>query len=91
LAEIWYTIATEASIAVADEFVLALQQHFEPLRTFPNAGAPRPRLGRELRVVFHQPYSIYYRPLPDSVVVMRIVHGARDVTAIVKSGGFTDE
>jgi plasmid stabilization system protein ParE len=37
-----------------------------------------------MRVVFHYPYAIYYRPTPDAVVIMRIVHSARDIKKIFK-------
>jgi toxin ParE1/3/4 len=76
---------------VANRFILALRKHFEPLRTFPNSGAPRDHVRPGLRVVFHQPYAIYYRPLPEAVVIIRVVHGARDLTALSESGGFLDE
>ena len=91
LAEIWLTIATETSATVADDFILALEHHFEPLRSFPNSGAPRDHLRPNLRVVFHQPYLIYYRPLSDAVVILRILHGARDIAEIIERGGFADE
>ena len=68
-----------------------MQRHFEPLRTFPESGAPRGQIRPGLRVVFHQRYAIYYRPLPDAVVIIRVVHGARDITAISESGGFPDD
>lgn len=91
LAEIWFTIASETSDAVADKFILALERHFEPLRTFPDSGAPRDQLRPGLRVVIHQPYAIYYRPLSDAVVVLRIVHSACDISAITEGGGLADE
>jgi toxin ParE1/3/4 len=33
-------------------------------------------------------YAIYYKPLSDAVVIVRVVHGARDVAAIAERGGF---
>ena len=41
-----------------------------------------------MRVVFHGSYAIYYRPLPDAIVIIRILHGKRDVEAIAERGGF---
>lgn len=32
-----------------------------------------------LRVVFHQLYAIYYKPTPERVFIVRVVHGARDI------------
>lgn len=37
---------------------------------------------------FHHPYAIYYTPLPDAVVIVRVIHGARDVTALAEEGAF---
>jgi toxin ParE1/3/4 len=41
-----------------------------------------------LRVTFYSPYAIYYKPLPDAVVIIRVIHGARDIDAIAEQGGF---
>lgn len=79
---------TEASEAVATRFITALEAHFEPLLHFPLSGAAREHLAPDLRVTFHHPYAIYYRPLPDAVVIVRVIHGARDIAAITESGGF---
>lgn len=54
-------------------------------------GARREYLGAELRVIFHSPYAIYYLPVETAVVIVRVLHGARDVVAIASQGGFTNE
>jgi toxin ParE1/3/4 len=43
-----------------------------------------------LRVTFHGAYAIYYRPMPDAVVIIRVLHGARDAAAIAMRGGFRE-
>jgi len=43
LAEIWATLATEASAQVATRFVSAIEATFEPLRHFPLSGPARER------------------------------------------------
>jgi toxin ParE1/3/4 len=43
-----------------------------------------------LRVTFHGAYAIYYRPLADAVVIVRVLHGARDVGALAERGGFPE-
>ncbi len=48
------------------------------------------RLAPGLRVTFPSPYAIYYRPTADAVDIVRVVHGARDVTAIAARGGFLE-
>nr|WP_243851234.1 type II toxin-antitoxin system RelE/ParE family toxin [Rhizomicrobium electricum] len=86
LDSIWDTIVAEGSTDVADNFIWALQKHFEPLRKFPNAGAPRDHLLPGLRVVFHRRYAIYYKPLPKIVFIVRVVHSARDITTMFEGG-----
>lgn len=88
LAEIWAYIASEASEEIASRFVAAIKVAFEPLRHFPLAAPAREGLAPSLRVTFHNPYAIYYKPLPDAVVIIRVLHGARDVTAFADRGGF---
>jgi toxin ParE1/3/4 len=58
------------------------------VRHFPLAAPAREQLAPGLRVTFHRPYAIYYRPLVDAVVIIRVLHGARDIAAIAEQGGF---
>jgi toxin ParE1/3/4 len=58
------------------------------LRHFPLSGPARDQLAPGLRVTFHSPYAIYYTPVPDAVVIVRVLHGARDVSALAERGGF---
>jgi toxin ParE1/3/4 len=62
---------------------------FEHVRYFPLAAPDREHLAPGLRVTFHRPYAIYYRPLADAVVIIRVLHGARDFAPIADQGGFT--
>jgi toxin ParE1/3/4 len=48
----------------------------------------REQLAPGMRVTFHKSYAIYYRPLSDAVVIVRVIHGARDVAAISERGEF---
>jgi len=45
--------------------------------------------GADLRVTFHRSYAIYYRPTARELVVIRVLHGARDAEALAERGGFT--
>lgn len=81
-------MATETSEPVATRFVTAIERHFEPLRHFPRSGPSREQLAPGLRVTFHGPYVIYYRPQPDALVIIRVIHGSRDLAALAKRGGF---
>jgi toxin ParE1/3/4 len=81
-------LAIEVSEQVATRFVTAIEAHFEPLLHFPFSGPAREQLASGLRVTFHSPYAIYYLPLSDAVVIVRVLHGARDMTALAERGGF---
>ncbi len=78
----------EASEAVATDFVGAIAAGFEPLRSFPFAGPAREQIAPGLRVTFHGAYAIYYLPAPTEIVIIRVLHGARDVAAFAERGGF---
>jgi toxin ParE1/3/4 len=56
--------------------------------TLPFSGAPRFYLAPDLRVIFHQKYAVYYLPRPGEIVIVRVLHGSRDVSAIAEAGGF---
>jgi toxin ParE1/3/4 len=58
------------------------------VRRFPLAAPRRDQLAAGLRVTFHGAYAIYYRLLADAVVIVRVLHGARDVAALAERGGF---
>jgi toxin ParE1/3/4 len=73
---------------VATRFVASIEAAIEPARHFPLAAPARERLGPGLRVIFHDPYAVYYRPMPDAVIIVRVLHGARDVAAFAERGGF---
>jgi hypothetical protein len=54
-----------------------------PKSTCPNFTAPRPELGPEARSIVVGRYLILYRVGPDSVDIVRIVHGAGDLAALL--------
>lgn len=58
------------------------------MREFPLSGPPRDQLAPGLRVTFHGAYAIYYVPRADALVVIRVLHSARDAAALAERGGF---
>jgi toxin ParE1/3/4 len=80
-------LAQETSETFATEFLTGITEAFEMLR-FPNIGAPRPQLGPNLRVIFHRKYAIYYLPVTGGGVIVRVLHGSRDIAALTSQGGF---
>jgi toxin ParE1/3/4 len=82
-------VAGEASESAATELLDRFEGRFNQVLKLPLSGAARPQLAEELRVVFCERYAIYYVPRTEEVVVVRVLHGARDVEAIAEEGGFT--
>jgi toxin ParE1/3/4 len=54
------------------------------------AAPAREQLAPGLRVTFYKAYAIYYRPLADAVVIIRVLHGARDIAALAEGGGLAE-
>jgi toxin ParE1/3/4 len=52
-------------------------------------GPPREQLAPGLRVIFQGHYGIYYVLRDQEVVIVRVLHGARDTAAIAEQGGFS--
>jgi toxin ParE1/3/4 len=68
--------------------VNAIKAKFDPLLQFPLIGPQREQFGPNLRVVFHSHYAIYYLPAGHELIIVRVLHGARDAAAIAEHGGF---
>jgi toxin ParE1/3/4 len=66
----------------------AIKAEFDPLLQFPLMCPPREQFGPNLRVVFHSHYAVYYLPAERELIIVRVLHGARDAVAIAEQGGF---
>ncbi|HEY8696833.1 MAG TPA: type II toxin-antitoxin system RelE/ParE family toxin [Rhizomicrobium sp.] len=66
----------------AKSFVTELRRKAENIGYMPHAHPPRPNLGKNVRIAVHGRYVIIFRDLPRQVVVLRIVHGARDLPGL---------
>jgi toxin ParE1/3/4 len=60
------------------------------LQDFPLSGSERHQLAPDLRVTFHGGYAVYYLPTESEIVIVRVLHGARDAAAIADTGGFSE-
>jgi toxin ParE1/3/4 len=60
----------------------------ERILTFPGSEAPRDRLAAGLRVLFNGNHAVYYLATDSEVILVRVLHGARDAVAIAERGGF---
>lgn len=84
LAEIWDYIADDNENR-ADAFVDLIDQKFQELASHPNMGRSRDELAQGLRSFPVGRYVIFYRPMPEGVEIIRVLHGSRDLNAIFKT------
>jgi toxin ParE1/3/4 len=79
-----------AGYAVAARYSGSFEQLYDNLAHFPDAGAPRPGLGANMRVGVVSPYVVIYRHDEGAGVVrvLRIVHGSRKITGKLLRGAW---
>lgn len=75
-------LAAKAGRGVAADYAASFEALYDRLAVYPSSGAPRPALGRHVRIGLVSPYVVAYRHVPDSdlVGVIRVVHGRRHIT-----------
>ena len=67
-----------------------MKADFDQLLSFPRSGPSREHLAPNLRVKLHGSYAAYYTPTAHQVIIVRVLHGARDAAAIADRGGFAE-
>ena len=82
LDEIWRYLARNASERSADGVIDGLRAACERLEAFPTSGSPRNDLAPGLRAVFHGDYAALYVVRSNVVLVLRVSHGVRDLSAL---------
>jgi toxin ParE1/3/4 len=80
IAEIWDFIA-EDSLAAADGFVERLDREFRLLASQPMMGRARDELAPGLRSMPFMRYVVFYEPVREGIIVVRVIHSARDIGA----------
>jgi toxin ParE1/3/4 len=77
-----------AGVKVAEHFAADFASVYLRLERFPDSGAPRTKLGANVRVAVVWPYAILYQYVEaeDTVTIMRIVHGRREITRRLLGG-----
>ncbi|MEC3908962.1 type II toxin-antitoxin system RelE/ParE family toxin [Sphingobium sp. CR2-8] len=88
LADIWLHIAMASSEERATRYIRSVQTALMRLEEFPLSGPPRDHLAAGLRTLLHGSYAAYYLFSGEDIVVVRVVHGARDLDALAASDGF---
>jgi toxin ParE1/3/4 len=79
LIEIWAAISAKNPPA-ADSYLHRLQRRMDVLETMPERGVPRYDLLPALRMLVEGNYLIFYRFDGTKVDILRVLHGARDLT-----------
>ncbi len=81
-ASIIAALAEKAGERVADRYEAGFDSVYDRLAEYPQSGAPRPRLGKHVRICVVSPYIIFYEHAEavSEVTIMRIAHGRRKVT-----------
>lgn len=82
---IWSTIAAENPTA-ADRLLRRFDATLELLCDAPNLGMRRPELGANIRSRRVGRYLLFYRPTDEGIVLLRVLHGARDLKREFRSG-----
>jgi toxin ParE1/3/4 len=78
-AEIWAYIAQD-NLSAADHLSESFDDLFEKLADLPYMGRKAEELAPSLYCISHGSFLIFYRPFQDGVQIVRILHGAREIT-----------
>lgn len=68
----------------ADALIDSIGQKLRLLSELPSMGHERPEFGKDLRSFREGNYLIFYRPLTDGIILLRVLHGARNLRKIFK-------
>ena len=78
--EIWAYIADDNSVA-ADRLIARFDDVFRRLLAQPLIGKATDELGADIRFFPTGSYLIFYRPVGENIENVRVLHGARDISA----------
>jgi toxin ParE1/3/4 len=81
-AQIVTDLAGGAGHPVAARYAASFERLYERLTRHPESGAPRPAMGRHVRISIVSPYVVIYEHVAaeDTVTILRIAHGRRNIT-----------
>jgi toxin ParE1/3/4 len=84
LGDLWYYVATNASVDIADRLVDSITTRFFLLGQYPRIGRKRDALRPGLRSFAVGEYVVLYRIESDNAVIQRVVRGSRDLEALLR-------
>jgi len=81
--DIAFAFITERNLAAARGLEARLSEMVERLSEFPEMGAILASDSFEFatpgtRLIVVEPYLVFYRPLPEEVVILRVLHASQD-------------
>lgn len=82
LVDAWQFIARDNALA-ADRLIDLLTEKFILLARQPGLGRSCPEIHEDLRRFSVPPYVIFYRTSPDGLDIVRVLHGSRDIDALL--------
>lgn len=84
LLSIWEFLARD-NLGAAERLGTRFEKAFQLLAQFPRKGHKRADVRTSEPVLFWQvgSYMIVYRPEPRPIVIVRVLHGARDLDAVL--------
>lgn len=83
LIEIGEYIRTDSPVA-AGRFIEKIEEACWRYAAMPGMGRSRPELGTNVRSFALGNYVIFYRPTPDGIDVLHVIHGARDIERLFR-------
>ena len=79
--EIWFHIASDNEEA-ATRTITRIAEATGRLADFPSSASPRPELGDGIRSLPVGAYRVLHRVEGDHVLIVRVIHAARDIGAL---------
>lgn len=86
LDDLWAYIAASSPDA-ADRMVDAVLEGSRMHVRFPNMGLKRDDLRPGIRYFVVSPYVIFYSPVEETIEVIRVLHGSRDIIGLFEREG----
>lgn len=81
LEEIWSYVARDSEFQ-ADRLIERFSLKLEYLAHHEGLGRPRPELAKDCRSYPFGKYCFYFRTTDDGILVLRVLHSARDIQRI---------
>ena len=74
-------LSEHAGLAVAGRYGADFKRIYRSLAQFPYGGSQRRSLGPDVRIKIAFPYVVFDEHIADTVTILRILHGRREITA----------